>query len=487
MGATLLALDQGTTSTRAMAFDARGREIARHQIELAQHYPRDGWVEHDADEIARAAETCIGAVLAAAGGAPACLGITNQRETTVLWDKRSGRPLHRAIVWQDRRGAEHCRRLIEAGHGDLVRARTGLVPDSYFSATKLAWLLDNVEAARARARRGELAFGTIDSFLLWRLTGGAVHATDATNASRTMLFDIERQRWDDDLLALFDIPAAVLPEVRDSAGDFGRAMLGGAAVPVTGIAGDQQAALFGQACFAPGLAKATFGTGAFVLENAGARRPHPGGGLLATVAYRLGGAATYAVEGAVFNAGTAIKFLRDNLGLVPSAAASEAMAASVPAHRGVFFVPAFTGLGAPHWDPAARGAIFGLARDTSKAEIVHAALDALCFQTRDLMDAFAGAPAGRRLRVDGGMAANDWLMQRLADLLGAPVERPALAETTALGAAFLAALGRGVVGSLDDVAALWHAERRFEPGLPEAERERLVSRWRALVARVRET
>jgi glycerol kinase len=487
MATTILAIDQGTTSTRAMAFDARGREIARHQIELAQHFPRDGWVEHDGDEIARAAEACVDAVSKAVGGAPSCVGITNQRETTVLWDKRSGRPVHRAIVWQDRRGAERCRTLIEAGHGDLVRARTGLVPDSYFSATKLAWLLDNVDGARARARRGELAFGTIDSFLLWRLTGGAVHATDATNASRTMLFDIERQRWDDDLLALFDIPAAVLPEVRDSAGDFGRATLAGAAVPVTGMAGDQQAALFGQACFAPGMAKATFGTGAFVLANAGGARPHPGGGLLATVAYRLAGAATYAVEGAVFNAGTAIKWLRDSLGLLPSAAASAAMAAALPDNRGVFFVPAFTGLGAPHWDPAARGAIFGLARDTGRAEIVRAALEAVCFQTRDLMDAFGHEAAGRRLRVDGGMAANDWLMQRLADLLGAPVERPALAETTALGAAFLAALGRGILGSLDEVAALWRTERRFAPALPAAERERLVARWRALVARVRET
>jgi glycerol kinase len=486
---TLLAIDQGTTSTRAMAFAPDGTPLADAQQEFVQHYPRDGWVEHDAEEIWAKTLAVARAVLAR-GEQPVAIGITNQRETTLLWDRKTGAPAHKAIVWQDRRGAEHCRRLVAEGHDKLIRATTGLVVDSYFSATKLAWLLDNVPGARARAERGDLAFGTVDSFLLWRLTAGRVHATDATNASRTMLFDIARQDWSDELLALFRVPRAVLPEVRDTAGPFGETdpALFGAAIPITGMAGDQQAATFGQACFAPGAVKSTYGTGAFIVMNAGERVPTPAAGLLATVAWRLGGKPTYAVEGAIFNAGTAIKWLRDELKLIASAGESEALAQALPGNRGVYFVPAFTGLGAPHWDPEARGALFGLQRDTGRAEIARAALEAACYQTRDLVDAMrGGGHGGGLLRVDGGMVGNDWMLQFLADILGAPVERPRVAETTALGAALLAGFGAGLYRSLDEVSGAWQRDRRFEPAMAAAERERLVARWRALVARVRET
>jgi glycerol kinase len=486
---SLLAIDQGTTSTRTMAFGVDGRPLATAQREIAQHYPRDGWVEHDAEEIWMKTLAVTRGVLGRLDTAPAAVGITNQRETTVLWERKTGRPIHNAIVWQDRRGADRCRRLIADGHEALIRAKTGLVVDSYFSATKLAWLLENIAGARERAARGELAFGTIDSFLLWRLTGGAVHATDASNASRTMLFDIATQDWSDELLRLFAIPRAVLPEVRDTAAPFGMsdAAVLGVRLPITGIAGDQQAATFGQACFEPGAVKCTYGTGAFIVMNAGERVPVPARGLLATVAWRLGGKTTYAIEGAVFNTGTAVKWLRDELKLIASAPESEALARSLTNNRGVYFVPAFTGLGAPHWDPEARGAIFGLQRDTGRAEIVRAGLESACYQTRDLLDAMHGDAAQESLlRVDGGMVANDWMLQFLADILGAPVERPRVAETTALGAAFLAGLGAGLYGSLNDIARVWQRDRRFEPMMATAERERLVARWRQLVARVRE-
>jgi glycerol kinase len=492
---TLLAIDQGTTSTRAMAFGLDGAPLAVAQQEFAQHYPRDGWVEHDPEEIWTKTVAVTRAVLGRLDAPPAAIGITNQRETTLLWDRKTGTPVYNAIVWQDRRGADHCRRLVAAGHDALIRARTGLVVDSYFSATKLAWLLANVPGTRERAMRGELAFGTVDSFLLWRLTGGRVHATDATNASRTLLFDIARQAWSDELLDLFDIPRALLPDVRDTAGEFGTTdpALFGVSLPVTGMAGDQQAATFGQACFRPGAIKSTYGTGAFIVMNAGDAVPAPAGGLLATVAWRLGGRTTYAVEGAVFNAGTAVKWLRDELGLIESAGETEALARALPSNRGVYFVPAFTGLGAPHWDPEARGAIFGLQRDTGRAEIARAALEAACYQTRDLIDAMrpGGRPGGRHdgtapLRVDGGMAANDWMLQFLADVVGCAVERPRVAETTALGAAFLAGLGAGCYGSLDEIEAAWQRDHRFDPATPAAERDRLVARWRSLVARVRE-
>ncbi len=493
---TLLAIDQGTTSTRAMAFGRDGAPLAEAQQEFRQHYPRDGWVEHDPEEIWTKTLAVTREVLRRMDQAPAAIGITNQRETTVLWDRSTGNSVYNAIVWQDRRGAAHCRQLIAAGHDKLIRAKTGLVVDSYFSATKLAWMLANVPGARERAKRGELAFGTIDTFLLWRLTAGKVHATDASNASRTMLFDIARQEWSEELLALFEIPHAVLPEVRDSAGAFGTVAkdLPGAGLPITGMAGDQQAATFGQACFKTGAVKSTYGTGAFIVMNAGERVPAPAEGLLATVAWRLGGKTTYAVEGAIFNAGTAIKWLRDELKLIAAADESETLAKSLPGNRGVYFIPAFTGLGAPHWDPGARGAIFGLQRDTGRAEIVRAALESACYQTCDLVDSMrsidarrGGETGGERLlRVDGGMVRNDWMLQFLADVLGLPVERPRVAETTALGAAFLAGLGAGLYSSLDEIAATWQRERRFDPVLPAAEREALVARWRNLVARVRE-
>jgi len=486
---TLLAIDQGTTSTRAMAFGLDGLPLADAQEEFAQHYPRDGWVEHDPEEIWAKTLSVTRTVLAKLGKPPAAIGITNQRETTLLWDRATGKPVYNAIVWQDRRGAEHCRRLVAKGHDTLIRARTGLVVDSYFSATKLAWLLENVDGVRERAKRGELAFGTIDTFLLWRLTGGKVHATDASNASRTMLFDIARQDWSGELLDLFGVPRAILPEVRDSAGAFGTTAPGllDVSLPIAGIAGDQQAATFGQACFTPGTIKSTYGTGAFIVMNAGDRVPAPGPGLLATVAWRLRGKTTYAVEGAIFNAGTAVKWLRDELKLISGAAETETMARGLASNRGVYFVPAFTGLGAPHWDPEARGAIFGLQRDTGRAEIVRAALEAACFQTADLVRAMRGGnEGGGLLRVDGGMARNDWMLQFLADVLGAPVERPRVPETTALGAAFLAGLGAGLYRSLDEIAAAWQRDRRFDPIMPASERDRIVGRWRALVERVRE-
>ncbi len=486
---TLLAIDQGTTSTRAMVFDRDGTALGRHQIELPQIFPRDGWVEHDPEEIWRATvETCRGALAGAGIGADslAGIGITNQRETTVIWRRADGQPIHNAIVWQDRRTADFCHKLAAEGHEAAIQAKTGLVIDPYFSASKIAWLLDAVPGARAEAARGELAFGTIDCFLLWRLTGGRVHATDATNASRTMLFDIHRQDWDDALLALFDIPPEILPEVRDSAGPFGTVERDhlGAEVPVTGIAGDQQAALAGQACFAPGMIKSTFGTGAFVLLHTGGEAIPSRHRLLTTIACRLDSTPSYALEGSVFTAGAAVQWLRDGLGLIERAEEVEALAKSAPAAEGLYVVPAFTGLGAPYWDAEARGAIFGLTRDTGAAQIAHAVLDSVCHQTCDLLEAMAAdGSSPQELRVDGGMVANDWLMQRLADLLDLPVERPQVAETTALGAAYLAGLGAGVYRSPDDVAALWRPESRFTPGLDGAARTRLRDGWADAVQR----
>ncbi|MEX0697665.1 MAG: glycerol kinase GlpK [Dongiaceae bacterium] len=487
----ILAIDQGTTSTRAMLFDEAGRPAARAQRELPQIYPADGWVEHDPEEIWRATLAVCRAVLDQAGAAEvAAIGITNQRETTVLWERATGRPLHNAIVWQDRRGAALCRRLVADGHEALVQARTGLVIDPYFSATKLAWLLDNIVGARAAAERGELAFGTIDSFLLWRLTGGRVHATDATNASRTMLYDIHDQAWDPDLLELLRVPPQVLPEVRDSAAAFGAAdkALFGLALPIAGMAGDQQAATVGQTCFSPGMIKSTYGTGCFVLLNTGERPVASKNRLLTTLAYRLDGRPTYAVEGSIFAAGATVQWLRDGLKLIAAAGDSEALAAGVAPDHGVYLVPAFTGLGAPYWDPAARGAIFGLTRDTGRPEIVRAALEAVCYQTRDLMAAMAedGAARPTALRVDGGMATNNWTMQFLADILDLPVERPEVTETTALGAAYLAGLGVGLYASTADLARHWRCERRFEPHMAADRRETLYAGWKRAVERVRD-
>ncbi len=488
----ILAIDQGTTSTRALLFDAGGAVRGVAQEELRQSFPAPGWVEHDPEEIWRATvEVCRGAAAAAGVGADAVagVGITNQRETVVLWERATGKPLHPAIVWQDRRTADRCERLRADGHEQRVRARTGLLLDPYFSATKLAWMLDELPGARAAAARGELCAGTIDSFLLWRLTGGAVHATDASNASRTMLFDLRRQDWDPELLALFDIPAELLPEVRDNAADFGAATadLLGAPLPVAGMAGDQQAATFGQACFQPGMLKSTYGTGCFALLNTGDALLESRNRLLGTVAWRLDGRPTYALEGSVFSAGSTVQWLRDGLGLVADAAETEALAAAADPAQRVHLVPAFTGLGAPWWDPHARGAILGLTREAGRAEIARAALEAVAWQTRDLVDAMVadGADMPSALRVDGGMVANDWLMQFLADALDRPVERPAVTETTALGAAALAGLQLGLHGSLDDLADGWRSGRRFEPGMPAEEREQRFDGWRQAVERVR--
>ena len=485
--ARLLAIDQGTTSTRAIVFDAGGGVRAMAQRELTQHYPRPGWVEHDPEEIWGATLSVCREALDRAGPV-AGIGITNQRETTVVWDRESGEAIHPAIVWQDRRTAPQCAALRQEGLEPLFEEKTGLRLDPYFSGTKVAWILDHVAGARARAERGRLAFGTIDTFLLWRLSGGRVHATDATNASRTLLFDLRAQRWDDALLGHLRVPHAMLPEVRDSAGHFAsvpRAVLG-ASLPITGVAGDQQAAVAGQACFEPGMIKCTYGTGCFALMNTGRSLVRSRSGLLGTVACRLDGKVIYALEGSIFIAGAAVQWLRDALGLIGEAAESEALARRLPDNEGVYLVPAFTGLGAPHWDPDARGALFGLTRDSGIAHFARAALEAVGYQTRDLAVAMA-ADAGRDLgvfRVDGGMAANDWLLQFLADLLDLPVERPTIIETTALGAARLAGLGLGLYPSPEALAASWRLDRRFEPAMPAGERERLVAGWEEALARV---
>jgi len=486
----LVAIDQGTTSTRAIAFDREGRPLRTVRRELPQEFPRPGWVEHDPLRIRDDAIAVCREVVDAVGGSArvAAIGITNQRETTVVWDRRTGRPVHPAIVWQDRRTADRCRALREDGHEALVRSRTGLLLDPYFSATKLAWILDEVDGAREVAARGDLAFGTIDSWVLWCLTGGAVHATDVSNASRTMLLDIDRQAWDPQLLELFDVPASVLPEVRDSAGDFGETSpeLFGAAIPIRGIAGDQQAATFGQAAFEAGAMKCTYGTGAFALLNTGSRRVDSKNRLLTTIAWRLAGETTYAIEGSIFVAGAAIQWLRDGLRIIEEAAETEALASSVPDTGGVVLVPAFVGLGAPYWDADARGALVGLTRDTGRAEIARAALESIAYQTRDLLDAMAadGARPPTALRVDGGLTANEWAMQFLSDVVAVPVERPAVTETTALGAAGLAALGSGFYDSSAEIAAMWRLDRRWVPSRDEPAREALYGAWKRAVERV---
>jgi glycerol kinase len=487
----LLAIDQGTTSSRAIVFDAALKPLGAGQQEFRQIFPEDGWVEHNPEEIWESVVAVCRAALKSAGvgaGQLAGIGITNQRETTILWERATGRPVHNAIVWQDRRTSDVCARLKKAGKESLVRRKTGLVLDPYFSGTKLAWLLDHVPGARKRAARGELAFGTVDSFLLWRLTGGRAHATDATNASRTLLYDIRRCDWDDALLRLLRVPRQVLPQAMDCAAHFGVAEQGilGAPVPVLGMAGDQQAATIGQACFAPGTIKSTYGTGCFVIVNTGRRLVASRHGLISTIAYRLNGRATYAVEGSIFNAGTAVKWLRDELKIIKTAGESETLARSVAGTGGVYMVPAFTGMGAPHWDPLARGAILGLTRDSGAAHVARAALESACYQTRDLMDAIREDGVGRLagLRVDGGMAVNDWAMQFLADILALPVERPVVTETTALGAASLAGLQAGIFRSLDDIQAAWRRDRRFEPAMKPADRAKLLKGWREAVGRV---
>ena len=487
----VLAIDQGTTSSRAMLFDRAGRAAGQAQRELPQHFPQSGWVEHDAEDIWRDSVAAVKGALDAAGATAAAIdaiGVTNQRETTVIWDRASGEAIHKAVVWQDRRGAPLCERLRNEGCEPLVQERTGLLLDPYFSATKIAWLLDNVPGARQRADRGELAFGTVDSFLLWRLTEGKVHATDATNAARTMIYDIRRQQWDEELLTLFDIPAALLPEVRDSDAAFGSTPAGlfGAPLPITGMAGDQQAATVGQACFSPGMMKSTYGTGCFALMNTGRDAHTSRNRLLTTIAYRLGGETTYALEGSIFVAGAAVQWLRDGLKLVDRAGDTEALAKTADPEQAVYMVPAFTGLGAPYWDAHARGAIFGLTRATGRAEIARAVLEAVCYQTRDLLEAMAadGAAPPRALRVDGGMVANDWVLQFLADILGCAVERPVVTETTALGAACLAGLKSGFYDGTDGIARTWASSGLFEPQMAAEERERRYTGWQDAVRRV---
>ena len=488
----LLAIDQGTSSSRAIAFAPDGTLVATEQQAFEQLYPASGWVEHDAEVIWATVLSTTRAVIERLRGKQSgpviAIGITNQRETTVVWDRRTGAPIHNAIVWQDRRTADRCRQLAEEGHEAEVVEKTGLRLDPYFSATKLAWILDRVPGARDLAKAGHIAFGTVDSFLIWRLTRGRLHVTDATNASRTALFDIRTGRWDESLCALFDVPVNCLPEVRDSAGDFGTtdASVLGQEYPIRGIAGDQQAALIGQACFAAGDLKSTYGTGAFMVLNTGRHLVRSANRLLSTIAYRLNGEITYALEGSIMSAGATIQWLRDGLGLVSRAPEVEALASSVPNAGGVYLVPAFTGLGAPYWDPDARGALIGLTRGSGRGEIARAGLDSVAYQTRDLLDAMAAdqirPPA---LKVDGGMAQNGLFLQRLADILELPILRPKMAESTAFGAACLAGLGSGTYKSLCEVADLWKPDARCEPRLDAEARNRELAGWREAVKRVR--
>ena len=485
----VLAIDQGTTSSRAILFDADLRPQASGQYEFAQHYPHSGWVEHDPEEIWT---TTLRAVRDALKGAkpPAALGVTNQRETVVLWERASGKPIHKALVWQDRRVADRCARLRAEGVEPMITERTGLLLDPYFSALKAAWILDRVEGARARAERGEILFGTIDTWLIWRLTGGRVHATDATNASRTMLFDIRRGIWDEDLCRLLDAPAAMLPEVKDCADDYGATdpALFGSAIPICGVAGDQQAAAVGQACFKPGMMKSTYGTGCFALLNIGETPVASRNRLLTTVASRLKGRTTYALEGSIFIAGAVAQWLRDGLKIISSSGQTQALAAAADPEQHLYLVPAFTGLGAPWWDSEARGAIFGLTRNSGPAEFCRAALESVGYQTRDLWEAMRAdwpTAADSILRVDGGMAANDWAMQFLADVLDAPVDRPTVLETTALGAAWLAGSQAGVAPDQEAFAREWALERRFAPLMDEETRAQKYAGWREAVRRTR--
>ena len=485
----ILALDQGTTSSRAIVFDHDGRMHAVAQKEFTQIFPAAGWVEHDAMEIWASQIGVAVEALGRAGIGPAdvaAVGITNQRETTIIWDRETGEPIHHAIVWQDRRTAEFCEQLKKDGAGPLVQAKTGLLIDAYFSASKIRWLLDHVPGARAAAEAGRLAFGTVDSWLIWKLTDGRHHVTDVSNASRTMLFDIHRLCWDDELLRLFGVPAALLPQVRRSSEVYGRATTAGLAdVPIAGVAGDQQAALFGQMCRTPGMSKNTYGTGCFLLQNIGTVPAISKQQLVTTVAWQVANRTEYALEGSVFIGGAVVQWLRDGLGLIRSAAEVESLAASVADNGGVYLVPAFAGLGAPHWDPYARGTILGLTRGTTRGHLARAALESIALQVADLLDAMhadAGIPL-KELRVDGGAAANNLLMQIQADLLGVPVVRPAVTETTALGAAYLAGLAVGFWESVDEITSQWQVDRRFEPAMPESVVQSLRSRWAEALSR----
>jgi len=481
----ILAIDQGTTSTRAILFDATLTPVRMAQQEFAQHYPAPGWVEHDPEVLwTTSVETCRAAM---GETVPAAIGLTNQRETVVVWDRETGRAIHNAIVWQDRRTADVTARLRAEGHEPLIAERTGLLADPYFSGTKIAWILDHVDGARAAAEAGRLLAGTVDTWLIWRATGGRAHVTDATNACRTMLYDIRKGAWDDALCALLRVPPAMLPEVRDSAGAFGETApdLFGRAIPILGVAGDQQAATLGQACFRPGMLKSTYGTGCFALLNTGDRPVTSSNRLLTTIAYRLQGKVTYALEGSIFVAGAVVQWLRDGLGILPEAAGSGPLAAEADPAQEVYLVPAFTGLGAPYWDPDARGAIFGLTRATGPRELARAALESVGYQTRDLLEAMRRDWPGETgvVRVDGGMTASDWTLQFLADILGAPVDRPKVLETTALGAAWLAGMQAGICGGMAEFEATWALDRRFEPLLPAAEADRRYAGWQDAVRR----
>ena len=493
MSTILIAIDQGTTSTRAIAFDASLRPLAAAQQELRQIYPAPGEVEHDPEEIWGAVVATVRSVMAQiqiAAKDVAGIGITNQRETTLVWDRGSGKPVHNAIVWQDRRTADLCEALRRSGHENEIARKTGLLLDPYFSASKIVWLLKHVEATKNTAAAGRLCFGTVDSFLLWKLTGGKAHLTDATNAARTLLFDIGTGAWDDDLCRLFGVPKSLLPGVRDCAGTFGETLpdLFGASIRILGIAGDQQAATVGQGCFTPGMVKSTYGTGCFALLNTGPERIASRHRLLTTIAYQLEGKRCYALEGAIFIAGAAVQWLRDRLKLIAKASDIGALAQQADPAEQVYLVPAFVGLGAPYWDAQARGAIFGLTRNSGAAELARAALEAVAYQSRALLDAMrADWPASKHamtvLRVDGGMAASDPTMQFLADMLASPVDRPAIMETTALGAAYLAGRAAGVCPDLDGFAAQWRLDRRFEPRMTVEERERKYSGWKDAVRR----
>ena len=488
----VLAIDQGTTSSRAIIFDGTLAPIASAQEEFTQHFPRSGWVEHDPEDIwSTTAGTCRGAIERAGLGPSdiAAIGITNQRETVVVWDRKTGKPVHNAIVWQDRRTSEYCAELKAQGHEAMVRSKTGLLLDPYFSGTKLAWLLDNVEGIRAKAEAGDLAFGTIDSFVIWRLTGGVSHVTDATNAARTLLYNIREGKWDEDICSLLDIPMSLLPEVKDTGAEFGmtRDDLFGKPLPILGVAGDQQAATLGQACFEPGMLKSTYGTGCFALLNTGANLVESQNRLLGTIAYQFDGKPTYALEGSIFIAGAVVQWLRDGLKMIRDAGETQALAEAADIEQSLYLVPAFTGLGAPYWDPDCRGAIYGLTRNSGPAEFARAALESVGFQTRDLWEAmradWQSAGGEQVLRVDGGMSASDWTMQFLADILGAPVDRPKVLETTALGAAWVAGMQAGVYPDQAGFAQTWALDRQFIPAMDDATRDARYAGWKDAVAR----
>ncbi|MDA9930235.1 glycerol kinase GlpK [Alphaproteobacteria bacterium] len=486
---SIIAIDQGTTSSRAILFDEDGNILAQKSAEFAQIFPQDGWVEHDPEAIWQTVVEVTSAMVDAAqhrSNPPIAIGITNQRETAIIWDRATGRPIHNAIVWQDRRTADICAVMKNAGNEAIIQAKTGLLLDPYFTATKYAWILDRVEDARARAEAGELCFGTVDSFLLWRLTGGKMHATDATNASRTSLYNIHENDWDDDLLDLFGVPRSGLPQVMDCAAEFGvcDTQLFGTAIPIRGIAGDQQAAAIGQGCFTPGALKSTYGTGCFVIINTGDAPVASGNKLLTTIGYRLNGKTSYALEGSIFVSGAIVQWLRDGLQIIKSAGETENIARAMDGNNGVYMVPALTGLGAPHWSPNARGAIYGITRDTDPADFVRAALESVAYQTNDLFTAIAadGIPVSV-VRVDGGMTENNWLMQFLADIIDLPVDRPAVRETTALGAAMLALMQSDAAITLDDLAARWQLDASFTPAMHPPARRDLIAGWQAAMQR----